>query len=84
MSAHLFAAKRVDLDRDRLTGPHVRELRLFEHRRHPEITDFNDGKQRLPRLNILPDLNAPAAYDPCYGGSNDRVVEVESRLITAR
>ena len=70
----------IDRDVDRLTRPHVGQLRLLEVCRDPDLIG-NEGCDRLPRVDELT-LGTGKANDASrLGGGNRRIVQILLRLL---
>src|SRR5450755_3838696 len=84
MSMYYSAGEGVDIDRDRLTGLHIGQLRLLV------IRDDIDGLQRCDRhqlragLDVFPDSQSANADRAIHRGRDRRVAEVELGLVLHR
>src|SRR5262249_54182901 len=56
LSFEIAAAKRVDVERRALTGPHALQLRLLVIRDHPDVVELHDGRSGCPCATTCPTL----------------------------
>src|SRR5215475_13594825 len=60
----VITTERIDVDRNRLAGPHVLQLSFLEIRSDPDIVERNKREQTLPRLNPLAKFDRLAPNHP--------------------
>jgi len=81
---HDRAVKGVDIDRHRLAGTHMRQLRLHVIRGDVDGVQRHDRHQLRTWLNKLADLQRAHAYRSVERRGDRRVVQVELGLMLVR
>ena len=77
-AAKFAAAKRVNLHRHRLAGPHVLQLRFLEVRHDPHVR-WHDGHDLLPDFQIIAGLDGLARDAAIARRENFRVGQIQFR-----